>query len=409
MGGKRLLNLAKSLISPKSYLWGVLVVVFIGVIIWLKESPNPKTGSNKLNIQVDWKTTNVDDPLDEEVNEKGAKINLKEQSKRLLENFRQQDPDSKHKVLEDIKKSPEDARASGQVNEMDLNQPIAQKKAPEKPQLVLLLHGLGFIPSDNIKAAEELDPAISFSYLPYAKDLQKYMEESRQKGHELLMAIPMETMSYPQEDPGPKSLLTGLSPQENIQRLLWALDKAKGCVGVCNFLGSRFTAVREELSPILKEIKRQGFVFLDTKAANRSQVAFLSEKLQLPHLVADITIYLSDPHDVFIEKMEKLIELTLKNDQAVGVIESSPQRIDHLIEWQKDLEGVGLDLAPISQIIQKSKQKKPENKKVVSKDVGETAPRLMPETEIKQEIVSEIEEEKSGELQKQDPKKGDHV
>ena len=43
----------------------------------------------------------------------------------------------------------------------------------------------------------------------------------RQGGHEVLLQLPMEPFDYPDNDPGPQTLLTMLSADQNADRLAW--------------------------------------------------------------------------------------------------------------------------------------------------------------------------------------------
>ena len=52
----------------------------------------------------------------------------------------------------------------------------------------------------------------------------------------------MEPKDYPDNDPGPYTLMADGQPQDTTQRLQWLLSRATGYFGVTNYLGSRFLA-----------------------------------------------------------------------------------------------------------------------------------------------------------------------
>jgi polysaccharide deacetylase 2 family uncharacterized protein YibQ len=52
---------------------------------------------------------------------------------------------------------------------------------------------------------------VSFALAPYGTDLEKLAERARADQHELLLQVPMEPFDYPDNDPGPQTLLTSLT------------------------------------------------------------------------------------------------------------------------------------------------------------------------------------------------------
>src|SRR3546814_2413868 len=100
----------------------------------------------------------------------------------------------------------------------------------------------------------------------------------------------MEATTLPNEDPGPQALLTGLTPQENLDRLDWVLGRGSAYVGIAGSMGSRFTASRAAIEPILQEMKQRGLLFVDRRSTEESLVAALAAEIGVPHAVNDRSI-----------------------------------------------------------------------------------------------------------------------
>src|SRR5690606_12235437 len=94
---------------------------------------------------------------------------------------------------------------------------------------------------------------------------------ARGAGHEVMLQIPLEPFDYPDNDPGPHTLLTSLPPAENVKRLRWLMGRFTGYAGVTNHMGAKFTAAQEALLPVLDEINRRGLIYLDDGTAARSR------------------------------------------------------------------------------------------------------------------------------------------
>src|SRR3546814_192296 len=143
----------------------------------------------------------------------------------------------------------------------------------KRPRIAVVLTGLGLSDSATAAAIEELPSAVTLSFSPYARDLERWIALARARGHEVMLDLPMEPTTFPNEDPGPQALLTSLAPQDNLDRLDWVLARGSAYVGLAGSLGSRFTASREAVEPILREVKESGLMFLDRRNTEESLVA----------------------------------------------------------------------------------------------------------------------------------------
>src|SRR3546814_16187840 len=94
-----------------------------------------------------------------------------------------------------------------------------------------------------------------------------------------MLDLPMEPTTFPNEDPGPQALLTSLAPQDTLDRLDWVLARGSAYVGLAGSLGSRFTASREAVEPILREVQERGLMFLERRTPEASLVAVLAGEI----------------------------------------------------------------------------------------------------------------------------------
>jgi len=66
---------------------------------------------------------------------------------------------------------------------------------------------LGINKATTQRTLDELPEEVTFAFAPYADGLLDWMSKSRNRGHELLMQLPMEPFDYPNNDPGPRTML----------------------------------------------------------------------------------------------------------------------------------------------------------------------------------------------------------
>ena len=100
----------------------------------------------------------------------------------------------------------------------------------------------------------------------------------------------MEPFDYPDNDPGPQTLLTSLTPDQNIDRLHWQMSRFQGYVGILSYMGARFTASEPSLTPVLRETAKRGLIFVDDGASSRSAASQLAGGHNLPFAKAEVII-----------------------------------------------------------------------------------------------------------------------
>ena len=160
----------------------------------------------------------------------------------------------------------------------------------------------------------------------------------------------MEPFNYPANDPGPHTLLTSLSPEENIERLEWLLSRFAGYVGVTNFMGSKFTASPDHLRPVLHNLKERGLMVLDSRASRNSVAAELSDEIGVPHAINNRFVD-SEASRVAIDgRLSELERIARATGSAVGISYPFPVTIERLAAWIETLDEKGLVLALMSAV-----------------------------------------------------------
>ena len=88
-------------------------------------------------------------------------------------------------------------------------------KAAKMPVVAIVIGGLGVGAAKTTDAIMRLPPAVTLAFTPYGSDPGKLAERARAQRHEILLQIPMEPFDYPDNDPGPQTLLTTLGAEQN--------------------------------------------------------------------------------------------------------------------------------------------------------------------------------------------------
>src|SRR3954462_3855159 len=163
-------------------------------------------------------------------------------------------------------------------------------RAAKMPSIAIVIGGLGIGAAKTSDAIMKLPAAVTLAFTPYGSDPGKLVERARAQRHEVLMQIPMEPFDYPDNDPGPQTLLTTLSAEQNLDRLFWHLSRFQGYAGIANFMGARFVVSDAVMQPIVREAARRGLGYFDDGSAPRSAASALAEGQAMPFAKADFSI-----------------------------------------------------------------------------------------------------------------------
>ena len=235
----------------------------------------------------------------------------------------------------------------------DGRKPMAAYAAPAasgKFRIAIVVTGLG-LSAKATASALALPSGITFAFLPYAGDVQHWVSQARQSGHEALLQVPMEPFDFPDSDPGPHTLRSGIERDANGQRLEWALSRFTGYAGVTNLLGQRFLADTDALSPTLTQLSRRGLYFFDNGAAAQSAAADVAGRSGAPFAKANETL---DAIQTALEIDKHLSDLEAQareHGTAIGSAFVYPITIERIAAWAKGLERRGFVLVPVSAIV----------------------------------------------------------
>jgi hypothetical protein len=227
---------------------------------------------------------------------------------------------------------------------------------PDAPRIALIVGGLGVSGNVTNDAIAKLPGAVTLGFVPYGSDAQALVARARKSGHEVLLGVPMEPFDYPDNDPGPQTLLTSLTPQQNIDRLYWLMSRFQGYVGLINTMGARFTGSEPSFGPILREIAKRGMIFVDDGSNPRSVSARISSANNLPFARADVVLDSVPTPDEIDHALGRLEILAREHTIAVGIAAALPVSIDHIAKWAKAAESRGLLLVPITAVAARPKQ-----------------------------------------------------
>ncbi len=223
-------------------------------------------------------------------------------------------------------------------------------------RIAIVVGGLGIGAAATGDAITKLPPVVTLAFTPYGSELSKWVAKARADGHEVLLQVPMEPFDYPDNDPGPQTLLSTISAEQNLDRLHWFLSRFQGYIGVTNFMGARFTANDAALAPVLRDIGKRGLLYLDDGVSPRSLAPKILSEAKLPFMKADVVLDTKPSWQEIDQALERLEKIANEQGYAIGTAGALPVSIERIARWAKAAEGRGVIVVPVSAILARQKQ-----------------------------------------------------
>ncbi len=216
-----------------------------------------------------------------------------------------------------------------------------------RPKVALVIGGLGLNARLTQQAIETLPGEITLAFVPYADGLQAWIDLARAHGHEVLIEAPMEPVDYPDNDPGPYTLMSDGRQPDTVRKLEWVMSRATGYVGLSNYLGSRFLSVDSAYGMLATVVKGRGLAFVDDGAAARRTGGGVIRASAERVIDEQLTRAAIDQQLTAVESG------AAQHGQALGSGFAYPVTLEVVARWAQSLDQRGLQLAPASAVVRR--------------------------------------------------------
>lgn len=229
---------------------------------------------------------------------------------------------------------------------------VSAAAAGGRPRIAIVVTGLGINESGTLDAISRLPETVTLAFAPYGRTLERTVGSARADGHEIYLEVPLEPFDYPDNDPGPDTLLTGEQPRENMDRLHRVMSRFGGYAGIMNNMGARFTASAADFGPMMEELAARGLAYVDDGSSNRSLAHQLSRSNGVPFVRADMPLDTNPAREPILAQLEALETKARSEGAALGIATALPVSVQTIAEWTDGLEEKGILLVPASALMQ---------------------------------------------------------
>ncbi|SMQ86154.1 hypothetical protein SAMN06295905_3453 [Devosia lucknowensis] len=219
------------------------------------------------------------------------------------------------------------------------------------PMIAVVVTGLGINEQGSLDAIDQLPDEVTLAFAPYGRSLENTVAAARAAGHEVMLEVPLEPFDYPQNDPGPHTILTDEEPRANLEKLFWLMARFGGYIGVINNMGARFTASAADMAPVMEELGARGLGYLDDGSSNRSVAPQLANANRMPFARASTLIDVNPARAAIQSALASLENQALQTGSAIGIVSALPISVQAVSEWARELDAKGIALVPASALM----------------------------------------------------------
>ena len=224
-------------------------------------------------------------------------------------------------------------------------------KMAVRPKVAIVIDDLG---GENQMSQEILHwkVPLTLSILPFTPYSKVLAQQAHKRGKEVILHLPMEPYGYPQTKPGEGVLLEEMEEEKLLRQLSRDLEAVPDIKGVSNHMGSRLMEDPAKVRIIMKELKRRGLFFLDSRTTPETRGLQIAESIGLRATERSLFLDHSQDPEEIKRQLEKLAQLSLETGKAIGIGHPHPSTLKSLKEMIPRMKRMGIEIVPLSSLVE---------------------------------------------------------
>ena len=207
-----------------------------------------------------------------------------------------------------------------------------------KARIAIVIDDLG----DNSVIAQKfinLPVKLTIGILPQTPQSKLIAELANEKGHEIILHLPMEAHTRP-DLLGPGALYSNMDFETFISTLKEDLLSVPYIVGFNNHMGSLLTENSEKMDWVMEEIKNHSLYFLDSKTSGNTIAKKIAIQKGIKSINRDVFLDHSTNQNDMMLQLKHLKFIAKQNGQAVLICHPYPETLIFLQQNIKELKRV---------------------------------------------------------------------
>ena len=226
-------------------------------------------------------------------------------------------------------------------------------EADSRPMLAIVVGDLGY---DPVRDADWLNVPIqvTLAILPYGPSSSTMASSARDRGHCVILHVPMEPRSAVADDQiEPYLMRVGMERDEIVGMLMRMVQEIPHVAGAMNHMGSAFTTDQESMELFAEALKEANIFFVDGVTAPGSLGQSVLRKAGVP--VASRDVFLDDDPSpaAMRRRWNEAVLLAKKKGRALLVCQSRRETLNMLSSLLPEVEKEGIRLVAVTELLDK--------------------------------------------------------
>lgn len=213
-----------------------------------------------------------------------------------------------------------------------------------------------------------LSPEVAISVLPHTPYSQQIAIFAHQRGMEILLHQPMESLDNV-DLLGPGALLGTMDRQQFAQTLENNFKAIPFVIGINNHMGSALTTDPEKMNWLMAELKPRAMFFIDSRTTTDTVAAKTAEYWQVPFVSRMVFLDHLDEPQAIDEQFKRLIKLARKHGHATAIGHPRENTLHYLEQNLPLLKRQGIRLIAPSMVIKSILSNDFEDSQIAKKSV----------------------------------------
>ena len=221
------------------------------------------------------------------------------------------------------------------------------------PWVAIIIDDLGVRYSEGQRAVDLPGP-LTYAFLPHTPYTHDLAERAHARGKEVMLHLPMQSVGGKRLGPG--ALRLDMTPSRLLLTLRTSLDAVPHVSGVNNHMGSLLTRHPGYMEWVMQALRCYGeLYFVDSRTTASSVAAWAAGEHGVPHTSRDIFLdHVREPAAIEAQ-LATLVKRAHALGSAIGIGHPYPETLAVLEQHLPQLDGLGVRLVHVSQIIERQR------------------------------------------------------
>jgi len=197
----------------------------------------------------------------------------------------------------------------------------------------------------------DLPYPLTFSVLPRLPHSQETAQAAHRAGRQVMLHLPMEPEPASHIAVGDGALTVGMTPAAAAAVVRSDLDAVPYAAGVNNHMGSRATADRALMVPVMKVLAERRLYFVDSRTTAETVALDAARQAGIPAFYRSVFLDNTETTEYSLGQLRELCRIVRQQGVALAIGHPYRTTVAALSEFLPQLEGQDIELVPASELV----------------------------------------------------------